>query len=372
MGSEERSDGIEERVTVRSPFRHEPIGRRGLRRRRWLAVSLVALVAMTVVATTTVPAGAAGDPALDRLIVEEPVPGWTQLPASLLQSLSSGLSRTESGITNEAATSAIEGWQGATGGQTMIVALVRFPQNIPFASRNSREGAISMCTSSTGNPPSIVQAFGSIPGAQEAQCSGTTASGIAIAGTSLSWVKGNVIVAMEGVGPPQSEVESVALRQDAAVPADGVQDAGSDTGIVVAVLVGAAAAIALGVTVGLTLRRRTRLRRATASGAEWSQGLVRQTAPGMPAGWMSDPSGQHQLRYWSGVEWTEHVMNNGVAGTDPRSPSAASPTATSSVFGMVSPDGHWFWNGAAWVSVISSDGRMRWDGTRWTDIDGDA
>ncbi len=38
---------------------------------------------------------------------------------------------------------------------------------------------------------------------------------------------------------------------------------------------------------------------------------------GIPAGWMPDPSGKHQQRYWSGTAWTEHVVTDGVPGTDP-------------------------------------------------------
>jgi uncharacterized protein DUF2510 len=33
--------------------------------------------------------------------------------------------------------------------------------------------------------------------------------------------------------------------------------------------------------------------------------------------WLVDPSGRHEQRYWSGSAWTEHVMDNGVPGSDP-------------------------------------------------------
>jgi len=36
-----------------------------------------------------------------------------------------------------------------------------------------------------------------------------------------------------------------------------------------------------------------------------------------PANWYPDASGRHQLRYWDGSRWTEHVSDNGVAGVDP-------------------------------------------------------
>ncbi|HEY5252298.1 MAG TPA: PH domain-containing protein [Acidimicrobiales bacterium] len=34
-------------------------------------------------------------------------------------------------------------------------------------------------------------------------------------------------------------------------------------------------------------------------------------------GWFSDPSGRHQIRYWDGVVWTNHVRDHDVASVDP-------------------------------------------------------
>ncbi|MSZ76323.1 MAG: DUF2510 domain-containing protein [Actinobacteria bacterium] len=38
--------------------------------------------------------------------------------------------------------------------------------------------------------------------------------------------------------------------------------------------------------------------------------------PPTPATWAPDPYGRHELRYWDGMQWTEHVSNRGVSGTD--------------------------------------------------------
>ena len=46
-----------------------------------------------------------------------------------------------------------------------------------------------------------------------------------------------------------------------------------------------------------------------------SSGEVRFT--GIAPCWLTDPSGRHEQRYWSGSEWTEHVTDRGVPGTDP-------------------------------------------------------
>ncbi len=37
----------------------------------------------------------------------------------------------------------------------------------------------------------------------------------------------------------------------------------------------------------------------------------------MDTGWQPDPSGQHELRYWDGSRWTEHVVDRGVQSVSP-------------------------------------------------------
>jgi Protein of unknown function (DUF2510) len=41
---------------------------------------------------------------------------------------------------------------------------------------------------------------------------------------------------------------------------------------------------------------------------------------GIAPGWLIDPTRRHEKRYWSGSEWTEHVSDGGVPGTDPPPP----------------------------------------------------
>jgi putative membrane protein len=40
----------------------------------------------------------------------------------------------------------------------------------------------------------------------------------------------------------------------------------------------------------------------------------------VPPGWYRDPSGRHELRYWSEGRWSEHVSTNGVTSVDPPVP----------------------------------------------------
>jgi hypothetical protein len=44
----------------------------------------------------------------------------------------------------------------------------------------------------------------------------------------------------------------------------------------------------------------------------------------VPPGWHPDPSGRHQLRWWDGGRWADHVSDNGVGGTDPLIPPSIS------------------------------------------------
>ena len=50
--------------------------------------------------------------------------------------------------------------------------------------------------------------------------------------------------------------------------------------------------------------------------------VIEMNAPG--AGWFADPMQRHQLRYWSGQEWTEHVSDNGQVSVDALGSSTAS------------------------------------------------
>jgi hypothetical protein len=47
---------------------------------------------------------------------------------------------------------------------------------------------------------------------------------------------------------------------------------------------------------------------------------------GSPAGWHPDPFGRHELRYWDGAQWSEHVSSHGKQAVD--APVGASPVPT--------------------------------------------
>lgn len=39
--------------------------------------------------------------------------------------------------------------------------------------------------------------------------------------------------------------------------------------------------------------------------------------PAQPAQWSADPTGRHELRYWTGTAWSEHVSDAGTQSVDP-------------------------------------------------------
>jgi len=77
---------------------------------------------------------------------------------------------------------------------------------------------------------------------------------------------------------------------------------------------------AIAVIVGLVLGAKREVVRFGASPLEAAGPAAAVAAPSAVAGnprWAPDPSGRHELRYWNGTAWSEHVSDRGVVGTDP-------------------------------------------------------
>lgn len=43
------------------------------------------------------------------------------------------------------------------------------------------------------------------------------------------------------------------------------------------------------------------------------------------AGWLPDPNGRHEQRYWDGAQWTDHVADHGATSTDRYDPAGTPP-----------------------------------------------
>ena len=75
-----------------------------------------------------------------------------------------------------------------------------------------------------------------------------------------------------------------------------------------------------------------------------------------PPGWHADPAQRHELRYWDGTDWTEHVTDGGVASIDPPVASPINPTPKG--FSLRS---------TGWAKDPTGRHELRyWDGSQWT------
>jgi hypothetical protein len=68
--------------------------------------------------------------------------------------------------------------------------------------------------------------------------------------------------------------------------------------------------VLLAVIVAARRSRARHLQPAPATQGTWAQGAA-------PAGWFADPGRRHELRYWDGQRWTEHVSDRGTQAVDP-------------------------------------------------------
>ena len=75
-----------------------------------------------------------------------------------------------------------------------------------------------------------------------------------------------------------------------------------------------------------------------------------------PANWYPDTTGRHQLRYWDGTRWTEHVSDSGVAGVDPIDGPAPAQGSRLDRFDSALTVGN---EGAKVAQQLSNDGSLR-------------
>ena len=174
-----------------------------------IAVSLVALGAQ---------AGAVGDPQLNSLIVQHPVPGWKPISDADLQQIVSFEKQSLSAIGN--ASVAAQGFKH--GHDALLIVVVALSRTLPDPAQQARQGVIGLCDGLTSNPPTSLGSFRGIPDAAQAGCAGKVGSGPRVSLTIFSWVQGNVFAFVFGNGLSTSRIESIAKRQHTAIPTKGV------------------------------------------------------------------------------------------------------------------------------------------------------
>jgi len=94
---------------------------------------------------------------------------------------------------------------------------------------------------------------------------------------------------------------------------------------------------------------------------------VSDTPNTVPAGWHADPTGRHQLRYWDGAGWTDHVSDGGQQGQDPVEANLADKIDSALTFGSgpTAERVQEMVTGRGWSGAGISDAAPAGDGTLW-------
>lgn len=110
-------------------------------------------------------------------------------------------------------------------------------------------------------------------------------------------------------------------------------------------------------------RRRSLTKHESSAAWRWYPRRV----PESSAGWHPDPFERHEFRYWDGSTWTDHVVTRGQQETDPLdapppTQAASSPEISSSW--QPDPTGRHelrFWDGSTWTDHVATGGRQSVD-----------
>ena len=183
-------------------------------------------VASLLIVIAALPSGAAGDAGLSQHIISNPVPGWSAVPPSQLNSLVSDLNRAENaGISRYGghATSAALGWRPANGGTGLIVSLIAFvfkgfsgSQVAQQGHLAAKTGAVSFCKGATGTGPRTNGSVSSIPGSHIVTCA--TVKGVVP--EAVTFTRANVLAIIESTRADTSsrKLVAVARKQYQALP----------------------------------------------------------------------------------------------------------------------------------------------------------
>jgi hypothetical protein len=175
---------------------------------------VVAVTALIVFSAS--PAAPVGDPALNRTIVDHPVPGWERTPDKKVRPVVEVERRAIGSVTDSYVEVAGSRWSHGKDNAVLIV-IVRVEKRLPQPARQGRQGAISVCLGATSNAPTAVVTLAEPVHAVEATCKGTSPSGTPVDGFAISWAKGRVLVFMSASGLPAPTFEAIAVSQGRAI-----------------------------------------------------------------------------------------------------------------------------------------------------------
>jgi hypothetical protein len=179
---------------------------------------MVMIAGVVLLAGMASSASAAGDAAVDTLIVKNALPGWIQVSDSVLNLTVANERRAVGAVTGHTFQVGVDGW--AEGDQSLIVVLISFPNGDVPSNFRARDAVIGACGAASRNAPRNLHSYPLITGSTEAQCSGTTTAGAPIDAAVMSWQKKDIFALVIGNRFTASELERFAVSQDAALPGD--------------------------------------------------------------------------------------------------------------------------------------------------------
>jgi hypothetical protein len=227
------------------------------------ATALVVLLAASgAAAFFASPAGAAGNPSLDDMIVTSPIPGWASVSPVESGELA-GEIQTEfsSKASNETFAAADEGWQSPLGISHATLVIFILESLGSGAGWKAKSIAENFCDGVTNVTPSIAPPVASYPASSVTQCAGGGQRATVGAATSGNLL---VVVASNGSGPVNtSTIGAILVRQLKALPETELSAASS--GIAAGTIAGIAggAVAVVGVCLLVFIRRRHSRSRST-------------------------------------------------------------------------------------------------------------
>jgi hypothetical protein len=309
--------------------------RRGPAVRRWARARLrpfpfgvlgAALIGVVVPIALVVPAGAAGNPALDQKILSAPISGWPTMATSYLDNYVTYINALEQaavGPGGGAAVTAAEGWRSPSSATDFVlVTLVRITdarltstQSDQQLQQAARAAAASFCPGATGSVAKSVVTLVAIQHSYRVTCRPEADGRVPSA---ITWSSSNVLAivasAQGAVGGPQ--LDQIAVRQYGAMSPTGSGGSGSsgtglDVGLGVGALIVALSVVAAvararrraAITAALLVANEEGLVPVTPTVNPAAAGLLQEISATPQAGWYADPLDASKRRYWTGSGW---------------------------------------------------------------------
>jgi hypothetical protein len=241
--------------------------------RRLLVAAAAALALLGTSAgllLSTVPAMAAGNPTLDKLIISDPESGWSNLSAAEKTSLASSI-QTElqaKASSGQTFSTAVEGWQSPQGGDAGLLVIFLVQATSGSLDTSATSIASNFCNGATNTTPASTPQIPNISSSAIATCTGN-----GVNATIGAAVKGSILTMVASTGSQVlgvSDIEPVVASQLNALPGSGStpgttsSSSSSSTAAIIGGVVGVV--VVAGIVIGIIMMRRKQSGAAIAGG----------------------------------------------------------------------------------------------------------